>query len=63
MTSPSASTCGCRALPGADILWWLDAAGVLDERYDELDDLVRARNLPSMQLVGSPGAERSTSTR
>ena len=35
-----------------DILWWMDAVGILDERYDELDDLVRARNLPSMQLVG-----------
>ena len=35
-----------------DILWWMDAVGVLDERYDELDDVVRARNLPSMQLVG-----------
>jgi Predicted flavoprotein involved in K+ transport len=29
--------------------------GVLDQRYDEVDDLVRARNVPSMQLVGSPG--------
>ena len=35
-----------------DILWWMDAVGILDERYDELDDLIRARNLPSMQLVG-----------
>jgi putative flavoprotein involved in K+ transport len=35
-----------------DILWWMDAVGILDERYDELDDVVRARNLPSMQLVG-----------
>jgi putative flavoprotein involved in K+ transport len=32
----------------------MDAAGLLDERYDEVPDLVRARNLPSMQLVGSP---------
>jgi len=38
-----------------DILWWMDAAGVLDQRYDEVDDLVRARHVPSMQLVGSPG--------
>jgi putative flavoprotein involved in K+ transport len=37
-----------------DVLWWMDAAGVLDERYDEVPDLSRARNLPSMQLVGSP---------
>jgi putative flavoprotein involved in K+ transport len=44
-----------RTYRGRDILWWLDAAGVLDQRYHEVDDLVRARNVPSMQLVGSPG--------
>lgn len=43
-----------RTYRGRDILWWMDAAGLLDERYDEVPDLVRARNLPSMQLVGSP---------
>jgi putative flavoprotein involved in K+ transport len=32
----------------------MDAAGVLDERYDELDDIVRARKVPSLQLAGSP---------
>ena len=42
-----------RRYRGRDILWWLDAAGILDERADEMDDLVRARNLPSMQLVGA----------
>ena len=46
-----------RTYRGRDILCWLDAAGLLDERYDEVDDLVRARNLPSMQLVGSPGPD------
>ena len=46
-----------RRYRGADILWWMDAAGVLDERYDEMDDLVRARSLPSMQLSGSSGGE------
>ena len=35
-----------------DILWWMDAVGILDERWDEVDDVLRARNLPSMQLVG-----------
>ncbi len=35
-----------------DIFAWLDAAGILDERWDEVDDLVRARHLPSPQLVG-----------
>ena len=47
-----------RTYRGRDIQWWMDAAGVLDERYDEVDDIVRARSLPSLQLVGSPG--RST---
>jgi putative flavoprotein involved in K+ transport len=41
-----------------DIQWWMDAAGVLNERYDEVDDIVRARNVPSLQLAGSP--ERRT---
>jgi putative flavoprotein involved in K+ transport len=41
-----------------DVLWWMDASGVWDERYDEVDDLTRARRLPSPQLVGTP--ERST---
>jgi putative flavoprotein involved in K+ transport len=44
-----------RTYSGRDILWWMDATGLLDQRYDEIDDVVRARNLPSMQLVGSPG--------
>ncbi len=47
-----------RTYRGRDIFWWLDAAGVLDERHDEIDDLVRARNVPSPQLIGSP--ERRT---
>jgi putative flavoprotein involved in K+ transport len=42
-----------RRYRGRDIFWWLDAAGVLDERAEEMDDLVRARHLPSMQLVGA----------
>jgi len=44
-----------RTYRGRDIMWWLDAAGVLDQRHTEVDDLVRARNVPSMQLIGSPG--------
>jgi putative flavoprotein involved in K+ transport len=42
-----------RRYRGRDIFWWLDAVGVLDERAEEMDDLVRARHLPSMQLVGA----------
>jgi putative flavoprotein involved in K+ transport len=36
-----------------DIKWWMDAAGVLDERWDEVDDVERVRNVPSLQLTGS----------
>jgi putative flavoprotein involved in K+ transport len=43
-----------RCYRGRDIMWWLDAAGILDERYDEVDDITRARSLPSFQLVGTP---------
>ncbi len=45
---------GPRLYRGRDIQWWMEAAGVLDERYDEVDDIVRARRVPSMQLAGSP---------
>jgi putative flavoprotein involved in K+ transport len=45
---------GPRVYRGRDIHWWMDGAGVLDERYDEVDDIVRARRVPSMQLAGSP---------
>ena len=47
-----------RTYRGRDVLWWMDASGVWDQRYDELDDLRRARQLPSPQLVGTP--ERAT---
>lgn len=43
-----------RTYRGMDIMWWLDAAGILDEGLDEVDDIVRVRNVPSFQLVGSP---------
>jgi putative flavoprotein involved in K+ transport len=41
-----------------DLEWWMDAAGVLDERYDEVDDIARARRVASLQLAGTP--DRST---
>jgi putative flavoprotein involved in K+ transport len=47
-----------RLYRGRDVLWWMERSGVWDQRYDEMDDLVRARGLPSPQLVGTP--ERST---
>jgi putative flavoprotein involved in K+ transport len=49
---------GPRLYRDRDIQWWMEVAGVLDERYDEVDDIVRARRVPSMQLAGSD--ERAT---
>jgi putative flavoprotein involved in K+ transport len=45
-----------RSYRGRDIFWWLEATGLLAERYDEIDDLTRARHLPSPQLTGTPAA-------
>lgn len=47
-----------RMYRGKDIQWWMDRAGVLDERYDTVDDITRARRVPSLQLAGTMG--RST---
>ncbi|MGE5133919.1 MAG: NAD(P)-binding domain-containing protein [Gemmatimonadota bacterium] len=47
-----------RTYRGRDVLWWMDASGVWDQRHDEIDDLTRARRLPSPQLAGTP--ERAT---
>jgi len=47
-----------RRYRGLDVQWWMDSTGILDESYTEVDDLVRARGVPSPQLVGTP--ERST---
>ena len=45
-----------RRYRGRDIFWWLHATGVLAERHDQVDDLTRARHLPSPQLTGTPQA-------
>ena len=47
-----------RVYRGKDLEWWMDAAGVLDERHDQVDDIARARRVPSLQLAGTP--DRST---
>ena len=47
-----------RVYRGRDLEWWMDSAGVLDERYDEIDDIARARKVPSLQLAGT--SDRST---
>jgi putative flavoprotein involved in K+ transport len=47
-----------RIYRGRDIKWWMDAIGVMDMRYEEVEDLNRARRVPSLQLIGTP--ERRT---
>ena len=42
-----------RTYRGRDIQWWMEATGLLDEGLDVIDDINRARHLPSPQLVGS----------
>jgi putative flavoprotein involved in K+ transport len=43
-----------RRYRGQDVLWWMERSGVWSQSYDEIDDLERARGLPSPQLVGTP---------
>jgi len=45
-----------RTYRGRDIFWWLEATGLLAERYDQIDDVTRARHLPSPQLTGTSQA-------
>ena len=43
-----------RVYRGKDIQWWMDITGLSNQRYDQVEDIGRARRLPSMQLVGTP---------
>jgi putative flavoprotein involved in K+ transport len=43
-----------RTYRNRDIQHWMEATGLLDERFDEIDDILRARKTPSPQLVGTP---------
>jgi len=47
-----------RTYRGRDIQHWMDAIGRLDERWDEVDDVAKARKVASPQLIGTP--ERRT---
>ena len=42
-----------RTYRGRDICWWMDATGLMDTRYTEVDDIARARKVASLQLMGS----------
>ena len=47
-----------RVYRGRDVQWWMLASGTLDQRIEDTDDPLRARRVPSPQLVGTP--ERTT---
>ncbi|MEM9570524.1 MAG: NAD(P)-binding domain-containing protein [Pseudomonadota bacterium] len=46
-----------RTYRGRDIKWWMDQTGILDMTLAEVDDIKRARGVPSLQLIGSPTKE------
>ena len=48
-----------RTYRGRDVLWWMYESGVWDQRYDEVEDLTRARRLPSPSSSGLPSGPRS----
>jgi putative flavoprotein involved in K+ transport len=43
-----------RVYRGRDVQWWMLASGALDQRIEDTDDALRARRVPSPQLVGTP---------
>jgi putative flavoprotein involved in K+ transport len=43
-----------RTYRGRDVMWWMDRAGVFDDRVEDVP--AHARNQPSVQLVGRAGA-------
>jgi putative flavoprotein involved in K+ transport len=43
-----------RVYRGRDVMWWLDAMGVMDERIEDVFDPEVSRGQPSLQLVGRP---------
>lgn len=45
-----------RTYRGRDIQFWMHSTGLLNQSYEEIDDVSRARGLPSPQLVGSHDA-------
>lgn len=47
-----------RTYRGRDIQHWMDAIGRLDERYDDVEEILKARGIASPQLIGTP--ERRT---
>lgn len=46
-----------RRYRGRDIQWWMDRSGILDVPVKDVDDIDRARRVPSFQLMGDPGTD------
>jgi len=42
-----------RRYRGKDIFYWMTQSGIHDQSYEEVEDILRGRRLPSPQLVGS----------
>jgi putative flavoprotein involved in K+ transport len=42
-----------RRYRGADMMWWLECIGALDETAEQVRDLAASRRQPSLQLIGS----------
>ena len=43
-----------RVYRGRDIQHWMEAIGRLDERYDEVEEILKVRGVASPQLIGTP---------
>ena len=43
-----------RVYRGRDIQWWMDTSGIQDDTLADVDDVERARGVPSLQLAGFP---------
>lgn len=40
-----------RRYRGYDIQWWMERSSILDTRIEDVDDIFRARRVPSLQLI------------
>ena len=52
-----------RVYRGKDIQWWMAVTGLLDERYDQVDNLTRVRTPPVVPARRNPGADDARSER
>ena len=52
-----------RTYRGRDIHWWIEAIGLANERWNQIDNLARARRCPRPNSPGHPTDDPATSTR